>query len=400
MYQHSVFFIVPFATFVSENNKDSRHVFLSNCYLSSNPDHNVYFLTSSFSHSLKEQRRDSIHSFYNFRLYLCFEPGYIFNSSLARFFSNIILQFSIIIRFLKLFFLIRSTPVFILCTFPFEFLSLFFTLFGRLFSIPVYVDIQDIWPFALTTVIRPPFRYFFYPFLFPSYIAAQSSFFLCNYLFAVSSKYLSYSWFKRMSDSSVYYLGSDLPIDIFPLPPAYRVRHNTIKLVYSGSISDSYDLKTLVAFVTSFNSVSSLHIQLYIAGSGSLTDSKHINFNQGSIFFLGQISQSSLFSLYSTASVVVNPLHLHAYQDINNRVCDFVLLGIPILSTKNYPELYANGFADIFTYHDFSSFCEAITSIVSTTSRQLNVPSIHQHFSRSLCYYKWSSFLTSRHKML
>ena len=399
MFQDSAFFVVPFATFESENNKDSRHVYLTNCYLASNPDHNVYFLTSSFSHSSKLRRLDSIQSYYNFRLHLCFEPGYIFNSSLNRFLSNIILQLSIILRFLKLFFSLKSRPRFILCTFPFEFLSLFFTLFGRLYSIPVYIDIQDIWPFALTTVVKPPVRYLFYPFLCLPFIAAQISFLLCNHLFAISSSYLSYSWFKRSSNSSVYYLGSDLPMNNYPLSPSLRVHQNTIKLVYSGSISGSYDLSTLVRFIVLFNQKFHLRIQLFVAGSGSPPISQKKDLLDDSVVFLGQLSQSSLFNLYKTATAVVNPLHRHAFQDINNRMCDFVLLGLPILSTKNYPELDDRRLANIFTYDDFPSFCSAISSIVSSTYRQLNTPSIHQYFSRSLCYNRWASFLTSQHKM-
>ena len=76
----------------------------------------------------------------------------------------------------------------------------------------------------------------------------------------------------------------------YPLSPSFRVHQNTIKLVYSGSISGSYDLSTLVRFIVLFNQKFHLRSQLFVAGSGSPPISQKKDLLDDSVVFLGQLS--------------------------------------------------------------------------------------------------------------
>ena len=403
-----ILIVAPFTSFSEEKNREGRHPFLCSIFHDSF-SLKTCLITSSFAHNLKSHR--SIGYERSFEVVYAYEPGYRRNSSVQRLVSNAILQLSVIYRF-SLRCLSFPAPKVIICTYPFEWLCLFFAFYGRIAGAYVVIDLQDLWPNAILTEVPLGIRPFVSPLLYLSWLAGQVSFFLADKVSAVSLKYSKFALLAR----SIYilYLGGDLvssfSANIHEIrdSSSKQILHKIssesialIRLLFVGSITASYDLASLIKFVNNYNSIHDLNamtVLLDIAGSGpELTSISSAFKDSKSVHFHGQLEYSDLSLLMANAHAMVNPIASDAFQDINNRLCDYILTGKPIISTRDCNEITEEFSIKQLIYCDSRSFGACIDSLIASSSQKTSIlnpgklnPCIQKAFHRSSSYLSFA----------
>jgi len=400
---NSILIVAPFTSFLEEKNREGRHPYLCSIFQNSF-SLKTCLITSLFSHNLKSNRK--IRHKRSFEIIYAYEPGYRRNSSFQRLFSNAILQLSVIYCFSLRYFL-SPVPKVIICTYPFEWLCLFFAFYGRIVGAYVVIDLQDLWPSAMLTEVRAGIRPFVSPLLCFSWLAGQIAFFLADKVSTVSIKYSKFALLAR--SICVLYLGGDFVSSFSAknreirgssakqiLDDLNSGSKSLIRLLFAGSITGSYDLSSLIQYVINYNSINDHNastLLLDIAGSGPDLNSISSRFKYSKfVCFHGQIEYSDLSLLMVNAHAMVNPISLFAFQDINNRLCDYILTGKPIISTRLCNEITEKFSITQLIYWDSTSFSSCIDSLMTSSCQNIetNNPFIKKAFYRASSYLSFA----------
>lgn len=323
----SIFIVSAFSGGL-DGSLNNRFVYLSNLL---SIDNEVKLITTDFFHS-KKSKIDNTHKFENFDIVSFSVPTYKTNISLKRLWSHLVFAYKVWIYLKKH----THKDSIVYCSFPPIFVALF-SFFATKNKKRFILDVQDLWPEVfysssnnkLLKKLFKPHRFFV------SFLSKR-----INNLIAVSNTYLSH--FKSIgfkgNNATVVYIGTHYNKEA----KKAELNNDQIIFIYAGTIGHSYNLSHFVkCFASAQNSIGlKKQIKLIIIGSGPKEiEVKNIAQNlKADVSFTGRIAHDEVMNYLNNAHVAVNSVAPNMQQSIINKHGDYVISGLPILSTQDNEE--------------------------------------------------------------
>jgi glycosyltransferase involved in cell wall biosynthesis len=293
----------------------------------------VELITTDFYHSDKS-RLKTFFSFQNFDLKILTVPKYHGNISIMRMFSHFIFA----VKVFKYLILKNQKNTLVYCAFPPIFLAALCYLATKNKN-KFILDVQDLWPevfYASKSVNK--LKFLFWPHrLLVKFLACK-----VQNLVSVSETYLSH--FKLIGfkgrNTNVTYIGVHLE-DNYDFE---KISNPTTEIVfvYAGTLGHSYNLNSfLIAFAKAEKSIELQNkIKLLVIGSGPIMKelqniSSLLKIN---IQFTGRIPHNEVLKYLKCSDVAINSVGPNMKQSIINKHGDYLVSGLPILSTQDNEE--------------------------------------------------------------
>ncbi len=332
----------------NKNFETDRFKYIANL-LSKNKENQVELVTTTFSHEIKQQKdiiseyKDNV----NYKITQIYEPGYKKNVDLKRIYSHHILAKNIKKYLLNL----DYNPDIIYCAVPSLSVANIATKYAKKNNIRFIIDIQDLWPEAFKMVFSIPFisNIFFYP------MKKRADYIYKNAddLIAVSNTYLERALQVKKNYRNILsvFLGTELKhFDEFK--EENKNKDSYFKLAYVGTLGHSYDIKCIIDSIKILNDKGLNNIKFIIMGSGPLKNkfeeyAKEKNVN---CEFTGRLDYDKMVKKLCSCNIAINPISKGAAQSIINKVGDYAMAGLPVISTqeckeyRNLVEKYNIGF--------------------------------------------------------
>lgn len=310
---------------------NSRFIYLANL-LSEKENINVEIVTSNFlhgpyRHAVKVDQPD------NFRITAIEEPGYQKNISLKRFFSHAKLAKNIG-NYLKT----RAVPDCIYCAVPSLDVANVAAKYCKENNVKFIVDIQDLWPEAFKMVFNVPVLsdIIFYPMK----RQADDIYVQADEIVAVSNTYCKRALEvnKKCGKALTVYLGTN--VEDFDnntkLETLIEKNDDRLWLMYCGSLSHSYDLKTVIDALTILKDKNKKVPFFVIMGDGVKKDEFEVYAKQKNVdcLFTGKLEYADMCSVLCKGDIVVNPIIASSPASIINKHGDYAASGLPVLNTQ------------------------------------------------------------------
>ncbi|MDQ8195584.1 glycosyltransferase [Coraliomargarita sp. SDUM461004] len=222
-------------------------------------------------------------------------------------------------------------------------------------------DVRDAWPenFSQILPFSPEWNRRVGGCLFrPLAAAARRAYAAADGLSAVSQDYLDVVSSYRAHEGRVFYIGCP-PERLLELPIAMDTRcaEGTLKLVYIGSLSASYDLATLIEALRE-EVLRSLPIELHFAGYGALAGQLQAWAQDAGlteqVHFHGMLDWGALRALLNQCHLAINAVQPESRIAMPNKVGDYFAAALPVLHTSAQGEL-----AQLLSTHDMGASYQA-----------------------------------------
>ncbi len=335
--------IVVIAEFCDDFSKQDNGRFL---YLAKmlSLDNNVELITSSFDHTTKSHRIKAAVQ-WPFKITFLDEPGYPRNVCLKRFYSHYQWGRSLL-RYMKK----RNKPDVVYIAVPSLSGPFRIAKLCQKRKVRFIIDIQDLWPEAFEMVFRVPLvsSLVFLPFK----IIANGIYKRADVICAVSETYVKRAQRvnSKWESSTAVYLGTDLDtFDQFSKTSLEMSRESVVKLVYCGTLGNSYDLLCVMDAMRILNNQ---NLQFIVMGDGPKKEEfqHYAEKNNLNVLFLGRLKYDRMCAELTACDITVNPIMPNAAQSIINKHADYAASGLPVINTQEsceYRELvdrYEMGF--------------------------------------------------------
>lgn len=343
--------------------------------------HEVTLLTSRFRHFDKTMRKD-VDKAFGADVILIDEPGYQSNVSFARLlshrtfcrnFRNWLSEVAVDIRYDLVY-----------SAYPLISTNLILGSAKYRMGFKLIVDVQDIWPEAISSAL--PLVGGIPSGVFPFSRRADAAYRAADALVAVSDTYLERA--KRVNPlvpSLTTYIGSDL--ELLTSVPREDLPGSHPHFMYLGTLSHSYDIETVLKGFEVFRQQHS-EACLHILGDGP--DRARLERMAGRhVYFYGLVPYVRMVALAKGADYFINPIKSAAKNSVTNKLADYILLGKPIVSSQTNPEVcsllervggiqYESG--------NVASFSNAVARMVNHESESYDRGDIERLFDRRLSY--------------
>jgi len=337
--------------------------------------------------------RDESIASVGFDIHLIDEPGYRRNVSLARLYSH-----SIFVKnFAEWFTRARRGAEFdlVYSAYPLVSTNIFLGDLKVDYGFKLIVDVQDVWPEAISAAIpvlaRLPARWI------PFSKRANRAYRAADGLVAVSHTYLKRAMnANRGVPGKVTYIGSDATvIEGIAAEPWTKAG---IHFVYIGTLSHSYDMETVVCGFAKLKQSGRSYF-LHILGDGPhANDLKKIA--PDNVTFYGFLPYVRMVALAKSADVFVNAIKAESRTTITNKVSDYIVMGKTIVNSQTTPEvrefLSQVGAID-YCSGDVDSFVAAAELAVKAAGNKLiyaeSADALRSAFSRERSYPELISFI-------
>lgn len=175
-------------------------------------------------------------------------------------------------------------------------------------NVPFIVDIEDLWPEAMSTLFSKPFQILTKPY----YFDAEKTYAYANGVVGTSEEYTSRAWKNnvRSIPNRTVYVGTD--INAFDEEVANNITkvikpENEFWVIYTGSIGHSYAIDNVVRAASQIKD--NERIKFKILGDGPLRVeceelAKKLNCNN--IEFLGYVTHPAMAAYLSKSDVTIN----------------------------------------------------------------------------------------------
>lgn len=307
--------------------------------------HEVTWWASNFSHFSKRYYFPTPREFMvqpNLRIQLLQGPGYKRNKSLRRWIHNRILAKA----------LAREAPRFprpslIFCSLPTLELAEESVLLGQKMSVPVLVDVRDLWPDHYLTLfpwgLRGPLRRIFVLEFRRLRRITRGG----EGIVSISNAYLNWALKhagreKNLADG-VYPMGypiidSSAKAEILlrkkELTEQYKLRPEDFVVVFVGSFTSSFDFHTVVKAARSLDRLEKSNIRFILVGEGK-EGRRMRRWARGTenITFAGWLDQTSISAILDLASVGLAPYRRNTTISLPNKPFEYMSAGLPLLSS-------------------------------------------------------------------
>lgn len=308
---------------------NSRFIYLAKLLVKNGNE--VEIITSDFYHSTKRhfQRTDELPGI---KITMQHEPGYKKNISLKRFASHKELGRNIG-RYLKH----RKNPDLVYCAVPSLDVARQVARFCAKEKVKFVIDIQDLWPEAFKMVVNIPVISDIA--FMPMKYQANRIYQMADKIVAVSETYASRARLvnKKCLDSRVVYLGTEKK-NYDHVVPKSEISSDLIKIAYVGSMSASYDLNTVIDAISQMPDHA--NVRLVAMGDGSLKEQfmKYAEKRGIQSEFTGRLPYFEMIEKLKSCDIAVNPIKKGSAGSIINKVGDYAMAGLPVVSTQESEE--------------------------------------------------------------
>lgn len=206
------------------------------------------------------------------------------------------------------------------------------------YCVPVVVDIEDLWPEAMSMVIKNNFLRKILLYSFER--DAETTYRNADGIIGTSEDYTERAFRNRDKNipAKTVYVGCNLAefdAGVEKYSDDIEKNKGQFWVTYAGSISTSYDIKTLIDAGYMLRD-KNVHVQ--ILGTGSLKDElEKYSQDMDNIHFWGFTPYPKMAAALSKSDVVVNSFVKGAPQSIVNKVGDYLASGKPMINTLENP---------------------------------------------------------------
>ena len=320
-----------------------RAINLSKALVSSG--HKVEIISTRFFHQEKRFRKNiKKNNITGIIETLIDSPGYKSNISIRRLFDHHILSFNLLMNLLKR----KKKPDIMFVGFPPIEWSLISICYSFLKSIPIVVDVKDLWPDIfwdkedINPLKKEFIKFLFLPYRIYSILIAS----LTDYITGPTeliAKYLKNNYQNKFL--SKIFKNQDpktFPSPIVPPKEEEQIKLDIVKtdpkeclnILFIGSLMSVYDFETIKESIEIINK-KKIKIQLFIAGRGGSENYIKDIFNHiENVYFLGWINRKEAIEISSNCHLALAPYKNIKNYELNlvNKYIDYMSLGLPILS--------------------------------------------------------------------
>lgn len=307
----------------------NRFLYLANL-LSENYD--VTLLTSRFRHFDKIHRASNANFNENFKVVLIDEPGYKKNVGIGRLYSHHVFckNFHNYLRAGARYDLVYSA-------YPLIQTNIILGELKRKLGFKLVIDVQDVWPEAISAVIpfvsKLPLR------VLPFTSKANMAYKAADGLVAVSKTYMDRALLSlnKSVPCEIVYLGSSL--GTYDLTSVVNTPDEVFRMGYLGTLSHSYDVETVMVGVSELVA-EGYEIELHIFGGGPFEERLKSKGCRGVVFH-GFVDFGSAIEFIRTCQIAINAIASGAPQSVTNKLSDYLALGIPLINSQQNAEVAA-----------------------------------------------------------
>jgi glycosyltransferase involved in cell wall biosynthesis len=273
---------------------------------------------------------------------LVYEPGYSKNVSLARIRSHKVFGRSLSVS------LNENGPFDLLyCAVPSTDAGLAALGYAQAHSIPLIIDIQDIWPEAFELIFNPPVAGgLAYGLMRRAigrvYIGADAIVSVSQTYADVAAKYRAAGGAKPTADTAVVYLGTDLArFDSFAESTADIDKpEGELWVAYIGTLGHSYSIEVITDALAVLRGRGAGNIVFKVMGDGPLMLRFKAHAEAAGIRadFTGRLPYPEMVAMLCRSDIAVNPINKGAAQSVINKVGDYAAAGLPVVSTQDNAE--------------------------------------------------------------
>lgn len=236
----------------------------------------------------------------------------------------------------------EPVPHLIVCSFPTIELAAAATAYGARRSVPVVVDVRDLWPDIFVDVAPRALRWLPRLLLRPYVAATRTALRRASALTAVSQGYLDWAGRRagREIDSSdrVWPLGYSLPdAGLPPRAEAHRAivafggSPSAITCLFSGTFGRTYDLHPIFDIAAELESEG---FQFLICGDGERRSEWRARASGlSNVILAGWLDKSQMEAALAASDIGLAAYSISAPQGIPNKVIEYLAAGLPVVSS-------------------------------------------------------------------
>jgi len=289
-------------------------------------------VTSTFYHTSKKQRiKESVEFDLPFSVKLMYESGYKKNISLKRIKSSREFARSVI-YYLKQ----RKLPDLIYLVIPSLDVAAAVSKYARKHSIPLMLDVQDLWPETFRLVVDIPLVS---DLLFaPMMRMANQAYSRADQIVAVSDTFVrrAMSVNHRCKEGLSVYIGSDIDYAGKMMEPhVIEKPAGEFWITYVGFLGHSYDIELVIDALVILKKRGISNIVFQVCGNGGLKNKFQVAAKRKrvSAVFHGQTEYGRMMKILSLSEAAVNPIAAKSVGSIINKVADYAVAGAPVVNT-------------------------------------------------------------------
>lgn len=305
----------------------------------------VDIITSNFQHFKKEYRdiEKIREQNYPFHIEFIEVPKYNKNLDLRRIYSNSVAKKKIGEYFAQH----GDKYDAVYCTVPANDIAAEVSEYCKKKNIPFIVDIEDLWPEAMTMAFNVPVisSIAFYPFMRDAERVYKNA----NAVIGTSDEYTNRAFKNRECDIpyQTVYVGCDLEKfdgGVLEFSPDIEKGEEEFWVSYAGSIGASYDIETLVLAAKEIENRGYENIKFKIMGTGpKLEEVKSLVAEQKckNVSVMGYVEYPRMAANLTKSDVTVNSFVKGAPQSIVNKIGDYLASGCAMINTLENNEFIA-----------------------------------------------------------
>lgn len=208
-------------------------------------------------------------------------------------------------------------------------------------KVPCVLDVEDLWPEAMSMVLK---NKIIRNIVCQGFLRdAETAYKNCSGVIGTSDDYTNraFKYHKRDIPHKTVYVGVNL-IDFDDGVEKHKdeiVKENgDFWVTYTGSISTSYDIKTLILAAKKLIEEGHPEIKIQILGTGSMKDELEVfSKNISNIKFWGFTKYPMMVAVLDKSDIVINSFIKGAPQSIVNKVGDYLASGKAMINTLENP---------------------------------------------------------------
>ncbi|NHN29407.1 glycosyltransferase family 4 protein [Paenibacillus agricola] len=312
--------------------------------------HEVELVTSNYSHAEKSFRQHEngrwIGPSLPYRLTLIEERGYSRNVSLERIRSHRCFE-----RNLRLYLERKEqTEHVVYAAYPLMGAARMAGSYAKRLGIPFILDIQDIWPESINSVLKLP-EPWLKLLVSPFTTYANQVYKLADYIVGVSDTYVARGKTANQNAKAYHclFIGADQAYF-----DACACREIAVEkplgqfwVTYIGTLSHSYDIETVIKAVSLLERTGYENVVLNIFGSGphEARFKELAEQLQAPVRFMGHHSYEDMVPYLVRSDVAANAIAKGALASVTNKIGDFLFAGLPMINScenKEVMDLVAN----------------------------------------------------------
>lgn len=208
-------------------------------------------------------------------------------------------------------------------------------------NVPCVVDVEDLWPEAMSMVIKnDALRNLL---LSGFKRDAERAYRNCSGVIGTSDDYTARAFKNQKRDisSATVYVGvnlKDFDEGVEKYKDEITKPEGEFWVTYTGSISTSYDIRTLILAAKKLLDAGHTEIKVQILGTGSLKDElEEFSKDISNVKFWGFTAYPKMAAVLSKSDAVINSFVKGAPQSIVNKVGDYLASGKAMINTLENP---------------------------------------------------------------